>query len=57
MRARRFGRRFTASSSGNAAVEFALIVPVLIMMSAGVYELGRAFQSLSAANKLARSMR
>jgi Flp pilus assembly protein TadG len=34
-------------------VEFALIAPVLLVMSAGVYELGRAFQSLSAANKLA----
>jgi Flp pilus assembly protein TadG len=52
MRLRRIGG-FKASHAGNSAIEFAMIAPVLLAMSAGVYELGRAFQSLSAANKLA----
>jgi len=42
-----------ASRAGSAAIEFAMVAPVLILMSAGVYEVGRAFQSVSAANKLA----
>jgi len=46
-------REFIASRRGVAAVEFAFIAPVMILMAAGVYECGGIFQSLTAANRLA----
>ena len=39
--------------AGTAAVEFALIVPIMLAMVAGAIELGRAFQAYNAANRLA----
>jgi Flp pilus assembly protein TadG len=44
---------FIRSQSGVAAVEFALIAPVLILLMAGSFEIGRALQSVQAVNKLA----
>ena len=44
---------FGASRSGSAAVEFAFIAPVLILLGAGVFELTRAFQARGAIDKLA----
>ncbi len=45
--------RFLRGRSGTAAVEFAVIVPVMIGMMGGGFELGRAFQAYDAANRLA----
>jgi Flp pilus assembly protein TadG len=44
---------FLRSRAGTAAVEFAVIVPVMIAMAGGGFELGRAFQAYNAANRLA----
>jgi len=46
-------RKFLASRRGAAAVEFAFIAPVMVLMAAGVYECGGIFQSLTAVNRLA----
>jgi Flp pilus assembly protein TadG len=45
--------RFLTGRAGTAAVEFAIIVPVIIAMTGGAFELGRAFQAYNAANRLA----
>ena len=45
--------RFLRDRRAAAGVEFAFIVPVMLLMTAGVYEIGRIFQSQSAANKIA----
>lgn len=49
---RRF-RGFARAKSGTAAIEFAFIVPIMLMMFAGVVEIGRAFQVYNAVNRLA----
>ncbi|HVY35485.1 MAG TPA: TadE family protein [Caulobacteraceae bacterium] len=41
------------SRRGSAAVEFAIISPIMILILAGLYEVGSAFQSLTAVNELA----
>jgi Flp pilus assembly protein TadG len=46
-------RNFLRGRAGTAAVEFAIVVPVMIAMAGGGFELGRAFQSYNAANRLA----
>jgi Flp pilus assembly protein TadG len=46
-------RGFLSARAGSAAVEFAIIVPVMIAITAGALELGRAFQAYDAANRLA----
>jgi Flp pilus assembly protein TadG len=46
-------RNFIVARRGAAAVEFAFIGPVMILMAGGVYECGGIFQSLTAANRLA----
>jgi Flp pilus assembly protein TadG len=48
-----FIRKFLRSGAGIASVEFALLVPVMITMAGGAFELGRAFQAYNAANRLA----
>jgi Flp pilus assembly protein TadG len=53
MKALTLVRRFLGARAGSAAVEFAIIVPVMIAMTAGAVELGRAFQAYNAANRLA----
>src|ERR1700712_2538102 len=45
-------RRFRAARQGNAAIEFALIVPVMLLLMAGIVELGRAFEIYSAVDRL-----
>jgi Flp pilus assembly protein TadG len=46
-------RSFFRSRHATAAVEFALIVPVFILMAAGITEFGRYFCVSDAANRLA----
>ena len=46
-------RRFLGGRSGTAAIEFAVVLPVLIALAAGIVELGRAFQVYNAVNRLA----
>jgi hypothetical protein len=46
-------RKLLRGQAGTAAVEFAIIVPVMIGIRGGGFELGRAFQSYNAANRLA----
>jgi Flp pilus assembly protein TadG len=46
-------RELVRSRSGSAAVEFAFIVPIMLMMCAGVVEIGRLFQVYNATNRLA----
>jgi Flp pilus assembly protein TadG len=48
-----FLRRFVRARDGSAAVEFAIVVPIMIAMAAGAFELGRAFQVYDASNRLA----
>ena len=45
--------RFLASRHANAAIEFALTVPVLLLIMAGIVEFGRAYQAYGAVNRLA----
>jgi Flp pilus assembly protein TadG len=45
--------RFRSSRLGTAAIEFAIVAPVMITMTGGAFELGRAFQAYNAANRLA----
>jgi Flp pilus assembly protein TadG len=40
------------SRSGTAAIEFAFIVPILLLMMAGVVEIGRLYQVYNATNRL-----
>jgi len=47
-----FGK-FFQGRAGTAAVEFAIVVPVMIAMAGGGFELGRAFQAYDAVNRLA----
>jgi Flp pilus assembly protein TadG len=44
---------FIRSRSATAAIEFAFIAPVLVMMMAGVVEFGRLFQVYNATNRIA----
>ena len=46
-------RNFTRSRSGSSAIEFCFIAPVLLMMIAGVVELGRLFVVYDGTNRLA----
>jgi Flp pilus assembly protein TadG len=46
-------RRFLRDRAGTAAVEFAIIVPVMVLMAAGSVEIGHAFQAYDAVNRLA----
>ena len=46
-------RRFLRSDHGSAAVEFAFIAPIVIVILGGLYEVGHAFQTLTAVNQLA----
>ena len=48
-----FAARLRRSRDGIAAVEFAMIAPIMLLMGAGVLELGWAFQSQCAVNRLA----
>jgi Flp pilus assembly protein TadG len=50
---RKWLQKFGRSGSATAAVEFAFILPVLLMMFAGVVEVGRLFQIYDATNRLA----
>jgi Flp pilus assembly protein TadG len=45
--------KFLKDRAGTAAVEFAIVVPVMIIMGAGAFELGHAFQAYDAVNRLA----
>ena len=49
----RFHRRFARSRRGSAAVEFAIIAPIVLVILGGLYEVGHAFQTLTAVNELA----
>ena len=46
-------RRFARENRGSVAVEFAIISPVMLVMLGGIYEIGHAFQALTAVNELA----
>jgi Flp pilus assembly protein TadG len=46
-------RNFMRSRSGSSAIEFSFIAPVLVMMIAGVVELGRLFVVYDGTNRLA----
>ena len=50
---RAFLLKFLGSTQATAAVEFAIIIPVLIMVAAGITEFGRYFCVSDAANRLA----
>lgn len=54
MRARPLGRRRERSQDGAAAVEFALIVPVLLLVVAGVMNFGFVFAQQISLNNAAR---
>ncbi len=45
-------KRFT-SSGGNAAIEFALLAPILLILAAGITEFGRIFTVYNQVNRLA----
>lgn len=45
--------RFLDDRAGTAAVEFAFIVPVMLVLLAGIVEIGRAYQVYNATNRLA----
>lgn len=44
---------FIRSTRGNAAVEFALVVPVMLLIGAGIVEFGLAFHVYNQTNRLA----
>jgi Flp pilus assembly protein TadG len=46
-------RRWLANTRATAAVEFALTVPLLLLLLAGIVEVGRAFQVYTVVNRLA----
>ena len=46
-------RRFMGHRGANAAIEFALVLPVMLMFMAGIVEIGRAFQVYSSVDRLA----
>jgi Flp pilus assembly protein TadG len=52
-RLRRLAKHLVRSDRGAAAVEFSIIAPVLILLMAAAFEIGRALQSVQAVNKLA----
>jgi Flp pilus assembly protein TadG len=43
LRRRRFGRRFTKDNSGLSALEFALILPIMVVLYLGGFEVSEAF--------------
>jgi Flp pilus assembly protein TadG len=45
--------RFFKSKSGTAAIEFAFIAPLMIVLFAGTVEVGRAYQVYNAVNRVA----
>lgn len=45
--------RFRLSERGSAAIEFAIIAPVMLLLAGGVAEFGRALQANNEANRLA----
>jgi len=48
-----FIRKFLRARTGTAAVEFAIVAPVMVLLAGGSVELGRVFQVYDAANRLA----
>jgi Flp pilus assembly protein TadG len=50
---RRALRRFRQARRATAAVEFAIIIPIILSFMAGTVECGRAFQAYRAVNQLA----
>ena len=46
-------KRFLKSRPGTAAIEFAIIAPLMLVLIAGVLEVGRAYQVYNATNRLA----
>ena len=46
-------RSFRKARSGTAAIEFAFIAPILLLMFAGIVEIGSLFQVYNSANRLA----
>lgn len=46
-------RRLWRDRAGSSAIEFALLVPVLLLMIAGTVEIGQAYRVYSAASRLA----
>jgi Flp pilus assembly protein TadG len=46
-------RPFLQANAGTAAIEFALVVPILLILFAGVIEVGRAYNVYNAVNRLA----
>ena len=46
-------RRLVRSAGGNAAVEFAIIVPVMLLLAAGIVETGLVFKVYNSTNRLA----
>ena len=49
----RVSAAFIRSTRGNAALEFALVVPVMLLLGAGIVEFGLAFHVYNQTNRLA----